>query len=149
MSINNRGDIRKLIVENKIEFAKAFCDACGWRITQQSIMVKISALNPTEIYDKFQGVLYILTPENETKNSVYNLLVRQIIAKMFLEKYPASGINEKTIINDKFLSEEVPKYLRVVPVSHEFFDNLWSCLKELNIDDDRIGVAWVAAFNLP
>lgn len=149
MNINNRGDIRNLIVENKIEIAKNFCEKCGWKITQTSIMVALSDLNPTEVYDKFKGVLYILTPEDDTKNLEYNRLVSQIIAKMFQEKYPTSGITKETIKNSYFLFEEVPKYLRVVPLSHKFFDNLWSCLKELNIDDERIGIAWVAAFNLP
>jgi hypothetical protein len=150
MNINNRGDIRNLIVKNEIETAKNFCEiSCGWEITQKNIMVKVCDKNTTEIYDKFKSVVYILTPEDDTENLEYHRLIRQIIGKMFQEKYRASGITEETIKGMYFLFREVPTYLSVVPLSHKFFEDLWSCLKQCNIEDKKIGIAWVAAFNLP
>jgi hypothetical protein len=152
MSIRNRTDVRKLIINNEIETAKQLCKIWECGLDQQSIMVKLLDHTSMEIYNKFLGVIYILCPKDDLP---YYLLVRQLVCKMFQEKYLINNDCTKTNMKEKinFLNEDVPKYVTSVPVlvslPHKFLENLWDCLKQCGIDDDIIGIAWVAAINLP
>ncbi|HEX8549312.1 MAG TPA: hypothetical protein VF691_20290 [Cytophagaceae bacterium] len=158
MIIKDRTDFRNLIIKNKIEIAKELCKRWDCELSQQSIMVKLlDCTSIEEIYNKFLGVIYILTPEKEDflhpeKSYLhYYLLLRQLVCKMFREKYLINNdCTEKTMKEKtEFLTEDVPKYLSSVPVPHIFLENLWDCLKQCGIDDDIIGIAWVGAINLP
>jgi hypothetical protein len=157
MIIKDRTDFRNLIINNKIEIAKELCERWGCGLSQQSIMVKLlDYTSMEEVYDKFLGVIYILSPGEDFLHPEkdylhYYLLLRQLVCKMFREKYSINNdCTEKTMKEKtKFLTEDVPKYLSSVPVPHIFLENLWDCLKQCDIDDDIIGIAWVAAINLP
>jgi hypothetical protein len=149
MSIRNRTDVRNLIINNQIEIAKQLCEICDCKPNQQSIMVKLLDATSMQIYDKFLGVIYILSPEEDFLP--YHLLLRQLVCKMFQEKYSINNdCTEQTMKKESnFLNENVPKYLSRVPLPHIFLENLWDCLKQCDIDDEIIGIAWVAAINFP
>lgn len=149
MNINNTADFRKLLVYNRLGEAKKFCEeTCGMGVTQTAILSSFKDVNAANIYDDFLAVLSILAPEDDRKNLEYSLSLRESVGKMFQEKYSISDITPATIKDTYFLFKEVPKYLNSVPLTDPFFKSLWSCLKNYGIDDERIGMAWVAAINL-
>jgi hypothetical protein len=150
MNINNRADFRNLILYNRLQEAKQFCEEnCEVGVTQAAILSSLRDLTSTYIYDKFQDVVYILTPEDYDEDFEYKSLLRASVGRMFKEQYSRSDITQLTIADGYFLSTEVPRYLNSVPSNDTFFKNLWSCLQESGIDDEIIGMAWVAAINLP
>jgi len=152
MIIKDKTDFRDLIIHNEIETAKQLCERWDCELDQESIMVKLlgdTSVEIYDIYDKFLGVKYILRPKKDFLH--YELLLRQLVCKMFREKYSINNdCTEETMKKESnFLTEDVPKYLSIVPVPHKFLENLWDCLKQCGIEDEIIGIAWVAAINLP